>query len=333
MVSIIVPVYNAETYLKDAVNSVLCQTYTDWELLLIDDCSTDGSLSLAKQLAANDSRIRVFSNDKNSGPAHTRNVGIDLAKGEWLAFLDSDDLLKPNFLSRMVETGEELDADIVWSHYDELNKNGVRKPVVNAMPKGCVINQRQAIESLFHNEPGIGSLCNKLFKKSLLHNNDLRINERRVRAEDWELIWRVFQVLDSLVCIDDSLYEYVRQNESSVMATYRAGDFELMCESMRMMSAVAEKYSVTPRKGFYGENLFNFLEFAYKASIFDKSNSLRIIKDMTKSSEYIFCYKDADLINLSKTYRLLAKLMNISPFFAVNLARLHHIVVSFKIHR
>ena len=91
-ISIITPAYNCEKYLPDAVKSVLSQTFTDWELLIIDDCSKDNTYRYMKKLAEKDKRIRIFQNKVNSGSAATRNYGVRLARGEWIAFLDGDDL-------------------------------------------------------------------------------------------------------------------------------------------------------------------------------------------------------------------------------------------------
>lgn len=321
-VSIIVPVYNSEKFLDAAVQSVLAQTYGDWELILVDDCSTDGSLSLANQYATSDNRIKALKNENNSGPARTRNVGIEAAIGKYLSFLDSDDTLKPNFLERMVETAEKYDADIVWCNYDEVHLNGKIIPVRNNMEKGRILNGRNALEGIFHNEPGIGSLCNKLLLKSLLHNHSLRINEKRVRAEDWEFNINAFQKVERLVCIEDSLYNYLRQNSSSVMSSYRPKDFALMCESVRLLKNLAEKYSITPPNGFYGAGVNNFIEHAFKAVAHDKENRLCILKKMSQSEEVRFSVSDMKRGSLSRAYSVMLWLMMRSPRAAVLWARI-----------
>lgn len=91
MVSVVIPAYNAERYLEDTVRSVLRQTYQDFEIILVDDCSTDGTKNMMDRLAEEDSRITVLQNPQNSGVSVTRNFGVSQAKGAWIAFLDSDD--------------------------------------------------------------------------------------------------------------------------------------------------------------------------------------------------------------------------------------------------
>ena len=99
-ISIITPAYNCEKYLEEAVESVLAQTMQDWEMLIIDDCSSDNTYDCMEKLAQRDKRIRIFRNIQNTGAAATRNYGIRQAKGQWIAFLDSDDLWRTDKLQK-----------------------------------------------------------------------------------------------------------------------------------------------------------------------------------------------------------------------------------------
>ena len=117
-VSIIIPIYNAEKYIQTTVDSVLSQTFSDWELLLIDDCSKDHTSSICEKLVQSDNRITYIRQNENGGPAKARNVGIDYAKGEYLAFVDSDDTIEPTFLEKLVTTAIHNHSDIVWCNYN-----------------------------------------------------------------------------------------------------------------------------------------------------------------------------------------------------------------------
>ena len=97
-ISVIIPVYQAEKFLENSVGSVLAQTFTDWELLLVDDGCTDGSPALCDRFAAADPRIRVFHRKKNAGVSEARNLGLNEAKGDYIAFLDADDAFVPRTL-------------------------------------------------------------------------------------------------------------------------------------------------------------------------------------------------------------------------------------------
>lgn len=102
LVTIVTPVYNAEKYIRDCIESVLNQTYTNWEMILVDDCSTDHSISIIKEYLSVDNRIKLFENQKNSGPAVSRNLALSHARGQYITFLDSDDMILEDKLKKQV---------------------------------------------------------------------------------------------------------------------------------------------------------------------------------------------------------------------------------------
>ncbi|TGM51347.1 glycosyltransferase family 2 protein [Leptospira vanthielii] len=124
-VSVIMPAYNAVGFLEDSVLSLTNQTFKDWELLLVDDCSKDKTAELAMQLAKKDKRIIFIQKDKNSGSADTRNIGIKKASGEYIAFLDADDLWDINFLESMISHIELYKAPFAFSSYRIIDEAGV----------------------------------------------------------------------------------------------------------------------------------------------------------------------------------------------------------------
>ena len=125
LVSIIMPVYNSEKYLPDAIQSVFNQTYTDWELIIIDDCSTDSSYNFVKQIAATHPQIIPLQLTTNSGAAVARNLGIDKAGGKYIAFLDADDLWLPEKLNMQVAFMEKNNSAITCTYYAVLNNEGI----------------------------------------------------------------------------------------------------------------------------------------------------------------------------------------------------------------
>ena len=126
-VSIIMPVYNAERFIDEAIDSVISQTYFDWELLIVDDCSTDKSSTIVKNYLRNDSRIRYLKTDKCSGsPAFPRNLGINEAKGRYIAFLDSDDIWLPNKLEDQLKVLVQPEIAIVFSNYEKIGWDSKR---------------------------------------------------------------------------------------------------------------------------------------------------------------------------------------------------------------
>lgn len=127
MVSVVMPSYNKEQFIEQAIRSVMVQTFEDWELIIVDDCSTDHTISIVEKLVQEDSRIHFYSNPRNMGAANTRNRGMELATGTYVALLDSDDVWYPEKLERQLAVARETGADIVYCSYEIIDENGQKK--------------------------------------------------------------------------------------------------------------------------------------------------------------------------------------------------------------
>lgn len=160
MVSIVMPAYNAQDYIQEAIQSVLQQTYTEWELLVIDDASSDRTAEIVNQLVRKDSRVHYIKNKANIGAAESRNRGVELAKGQWIAFLDSDDCWHPDKLKRQLDLAEKHRAEFVFSGSAFMNKDGRRLEYYLAVPEQ--ISYSQLLKQ------NIISCSSVLIKKSLI---------------------------------------------------------------------------------------------------------------------------------------------------------------------
>ena len=138
LVSIIMPSYNTAEYIKNSVNSVLAQTYQNWELLIIEDCSTDNTMEVLSSF--DDKRIKVLKNERNSGAALSRNYGLREAKGRWIAFLDSDDIWHPQKLEKQIAFMEQNGYAFTFTDY-RICLNGEWLPYINTGPR--VVNKRK----------------------------------------------------------------------------------------------------------------------------------------------------------------------------------------------
>ena len=124
LVSIIMAAYNAEKTIEQAIDSVLDQTYSDFELLVVNDCSKDGTAEIVKNIMARDSRVRLISNDENSGVSYTRKHGLDEAKGSWIAILDSDDAWAPEKLEKQIDLQKKMNADLLFTGSAFMDSDG-----------------------------------------------------------------------------------------------------------------------------------------------------------------------------------------------------------------
>lgn len=135
LVSIIMPNYNCGAFLEETIQSVLSQTYSNWELLFVDDCSTDDSIEKIKKYSICDSRIRVLQNEKNMGAAFSRNRALQAASGKWIAFLDSDDLWKKEKLKKQIDFMKDNNYDFSYTNYRQIDSDSKDKGVLVTGPK------------------------------------------------------------------------------------------------------------------------------------------------------------------------------------------------------
>jgi teichuronic acid biosynthesis glycosyltransferase TuaG len=127
MTSIITPLYNSEEFIKDTVDSVLSQTYTNWEMIIVDDASTDKSVAIIQELIDGDDRVKLLRLSKNVGAAQARNRALQVAKGRYIAFLDSDDLWSPDKLEKQLLFMSERKIPISFTSYELIDENGINR--------------------------------------------------------------------------------------------------------------------------------------------------------------------------------------------------------------
>lgn len=205
MISVIVPIYNSEAYLDRCIQSVLEQTCNDFELLLVDDGSTDSSGAICDAYAAKDSRVRVF-HKKNGGVSSARNLGLDHAQGEYVTFCDADDYVATDWLAAYSKAiAENIDLAI-QGYYSVEGENTIEKSLQPNQGTGIEV-KRQLITSLFSQEVYY-YLWVKLFRRDLLEAHHIRFDEQSILGEDTQFISKYMEYVESYTCIDTMGYYY-----------------------------------------------------------------------------------------------------------------------------
>ena len=232
LISIIVPVYNAERYLGKCIQSVLKQTYTMWELVLIDDGSTDNSYKICKLYSEKDNRIKCVHLD-NRGRVHARKVGMRNSKGSLITFLDSDDWLEHSALENMYIELNGKSVDCVIAGYIETSDSG-EKIIMNEMPKGVYSNNTLST-SFFplmlcygdFFEVGIQPfLWNELYRREIIEQSIMESDERIVVGEDVICVFSALLQTKSVLVLDKAFYHYYLHMDST-MRTYRVLEKEV----------------------------------------------------------------------------------------------------------
>lgn len=208
VISVIIPAYNAQEYLRDCLESVLAQSFQDYEVIVVNDGSTDRTLAIAERYAEKDSRIRVLTTS-NQGVSCARNHGIDMAKGEWITFLDSDDGLCQAALEKLLSVASHHGCSIVKG---EWTRNACCKNSAHS-GSASVLSADRAIEMLLYQTKSHSSSWATLYRRELFEC--VRFTPG-LWYEDLELFYRVFLQADSIAFIPDVVYFY-RDNPSSFL--------------------------------------------------------------------------------------------------------------------
>ncbi|NCE66176.1 glycosyltransferase [Pseudoflavonifractor sp. 524-17] len=188
MISVIIPVYNAEPYLRCCLDSVLDSTYQDFELLLVNDGSTDKSLEICQEYAARDSRVQLLS-QQNCGASAARNRGLELCHGEWVVFSDADDLISPDFLA-LIAQEEYQSQDLLLFDFAETREDLTAAPVLEAQYFGAEeipdLLRSLLLRTQLINGGNLNfvSPCGKAYRKAIIDRHTLRFSSRLFFAED-----------------------------------------------------------------------------------------------------------------------------------------------------
>ena len=252
-ISLIIPIYNVEKYLRECLDSVVNQTFKDIEIICVDDCGTDNSMQIVDEYAKKDERIKIIHHETNKGLAISRNTGMDNATGEYIFFLDSDDYILPNTLEKMYEKIISTKSDIVVSKskaFADGNIESLKKRVqefndwIDAFKlKSCYVTEERFIS----NVDKIPCMAwGKLYKREFLFKNHLKFIEKNAIQEDEGFHLKVCSCFPYITFIQDVGVMY-RIREQSIMSTKEVKevkDFKLNIEdSFEYIKIYRKKYA------------------------------------------------------------------------------------------
>ena len=256
-ISVIVPVYNAEQYLNQCIDSILNQTLDSFELILLNDGSKDGSGAICDEYADKYDNVSVY-HLENGGPARARNIGISKAKGEYIGFVDSDDYIDEKMYEVLFSESQERNADIVMCTYSIKSENETVLCNMNYEAYYDSDSMKELIlrySSTDHN--GLFSVCNKIFRRQLIVDNRLVFDEQLIRAEDAWFVFDCLKCAKKVSFINEPFY-YYRQVETSTMHTIQNDRFERSKAFRNKLQSENDSLNLT-----YDKNEF-FYEFLYE---------------------------------------------------------------------
>ncbi|MCD8284743.1 MAG: glycosyltransferase [Prevotellaceae bacterium] len=207
LISVIVPVYNAGEYLRECIESVISQSFSEWELLLIDDGSTDGSGDIVDEYAEKDKRIRVF-HKENDGVCSARNMGLDNAQGEWVDFLDADDYFSKDALRVLHDEAAASGADLIIGSVLSLRDDVLYYYLHKNMPSGVSEIAFLPLERYM--------VCGYILRREIINEHSLRFVEGLAHAEDWVFLSYYISYCRTMDVLQAPVYIY-RMNEASAI--------------------------------------------------------------------------------------------------------------------
>ena len=258
MVSIIVPVYNVKRYLPACIESVLGQTYSDWELLLVDDGSTDGSGKLCDEYADLDNRVRVF-HKENGGVSSARNLALDNMTGAFCIMLDSDDLIHPSLLEDSLKIIHETQTDAVIYGYEKVDENFTleQNQRKNETCSIEVLSTNEVVPEILLGQKFRMMACNKLYKKELWEG--IRYPLGRKYGDDTSVTYRLMSRCKK-VAFTSTKYYYYRDRPNSALHTVISEDnLQLFDTYSEMLSFFHEKNPI----------FNNYAAYAFDIRLFD----------------------------------------------------------------
>ena len=207
-VSIITPTFNSERFIAETILSVQAQTYQDWEMLIVDDGSTDKTLEIISLFQENDPRIKIFKNETNRGSAYSRNIALQNAKGKWIAFLDSDDIWHPEKLERQIEFMLKNNYNFSYTNYCEINEMSEETGLLITGPN--VINKNKMLAYCW---PGCLTVMYDAEFVGLMQTDEIKINEEYA-------LWIKISRKTKCHLLDENLAKYRRHSNSLSNRSY-----------------------------------------------------------------------------------------------------------------
>ena len=266
-ISIIVPVYQVEKYLNECIDSILAQTFTDFELILVDDGSPDSCPALCDAAAAKDSRIRVI-HKPNGGVSSARNAGLDIARGNWLSFIDSDDSVEKTFCEKLYRAATESGAELAACNMLFLEVDGSRSSYQDTPLRNEVISREEAIHRI--------RLTPLVQAATRLHRRDVFADLRFPVGKNYEDAFTTPEVLEhinSVACVEDVLYHY-RLNPEGIMRGK---------VSLKNLDEIDANYGLLECALKYGKKDTVFLQYIFMKKCFRKTRKKLPQKDQNSA--------------------------------------------------
>lgn len=319
-ISIIIPIYNSELFLEKCINSIINQNHRNCELILINDGSIDSSLNICQKYAQMHSNIKIC-NIPNSGPSKARNLGIRMAKGKYIAFVDSDDFVDQKYFSTIIKYCMKEDFDILCFGIAHHKKNSI----IYKTYKYCTFEaNKQIINNIsdYYNKADLHSPVNKVFKRDFIISNNVLFPEGSSVEEDLLFNLEAVDKAERMIIIPDILYHYNCRLTGSITTSYNPEKFQLKKEAFIKELGYVNKWNSIEFKNDIFNNYISYISSTinnlfYLECKYTKKQKLKFIKDYFTDDITQACFKECNFRGIrNKVMKILIrfKLIRLSYF-------------------
>lgn len=284
-VSVVVPVYNVEKYVGKCLESILNQTMQDFEVIVVDDCSPDGSMEVVKSYAEKDPRFKIVTHEVNRGLMQARKSGYSVAEGEYLMFLDSDDYLPADAMEVMHAEALRTSADVVSGElilfYPETGKEVRRTSCLKYGSDSISVYKSLLLSEYHHN------LCGKLFKTNILQSFEYRTLEHFTNGEDGYLFYQIVENVKKVVHLEKPVYYYLQNMQSSSKGRLGSNAIRSICLLNQLRIEIADRHPEI--KPYARQQVTRVLNFLYSKG-YDKDADLDSYINEFGLSDYASCW-------------------------------------------
>lgn len=315
-ISVIVPIYNVEKYITRCIESILSQTFCDFELILINDGSLDESGNICNKYSKKDKRIKYFYNS-NQGVSYTRNFGIEIAKGEFCIFVDPDDYLDLDALEYLYTLAKSNNADIIACKMKTYKSNVLKSKIIKNETLR-IYEGEKIIKEYVENGTFLYSVCNKLYSRKLL--SDIRFSVDINYAEDALFNYYILGKAKKVVLSNLQKYNYfINENSTVTLVTRKRLDIlKAQKKIYNYLNVNYSKYSRNIVNEYINSSILIIIDIVRENNILKKYYLLKELKKTVINDKEIL--KDKSLVSLKN--RILFLLLNISPFIIAILYKL-----------
>lgn len=280
-ISVIIPIYNVEKHLEKCLDSIVQQTLKDIEIILINDCGTDNSYETAKKYANIDKRIKLINNECNKGQGFSRNLGIKMATGEYIGFVDADDWLELNAYEILYNAALQTDSDIIRCNFKFVEKNGIIPYELGNIYKQPLKNYSALDAPIDFLAKQIITIWNGLYKKDFLINNNFYFEETG-KLEDKLFCWQTRLATTKMSYIPDFLYYYNKSNE-----TQDTQNYEIIYKTFFEANTKIQNYIINNKHLYAAFTYSTFLHMQWLLSLTQDRKKRDKIKKFYKKN---FCF-------------------------------------------